>query len=776
MSNPQFNGVNLSQYPVIQNSLIQNSLAESPEAFEEEEELDLRQISRVIRRRGWLMLGVGLVVSFVVGSKLTQELPIYREYFQLQVQPPGTDVSNPLEGAQKLVSGFSMGDSDVSYYDTQIAILLSNKLLLPIVEQVNQDFLSNKANKDFFQNGNPKKQFDLEHLLSNLKVTQSKKTQILNIIFQDKDPRLVEFVLHKLAKAYLDYTLEDQSLKSAQRLSFVDKQIPAIKQKLIVLQRQLQQFRLQTNFVDPQAQGSVISSGLIQLNQGKLENEAALSQSVALYNNLRQQLRIGEQQAIALSALTESPRYMGLLNQSREIDSKIAAASARYTEDNIIIQQLKTERENLLPLLTQEAKTALRGFPVDSTEFINNFVSPNSIRSSLIQQLLVATNQVQQARARQQSLAVSQKQMRQYIRDFANGAGKYAELQGEIEISTQSLSSLLTAKQLLEVESAKKFIPWRLISDIQTPTRPYSNLLRNLLISLIAGIFTGVAAGLLAESLDRSFHTPEEVAEDTGLPVLGTIPFQLRMPRFDKKTFKAFEQKPSDWTAFLEAFAFLYTNLFFLRERRACRSFVITSAIPGEGKSTNAFFLAQSAANMGQKVLLVDGDRYFPQQQRWSFLAKIHGQEVEFQPEDLPPAINDMENQIVPSLLSKNLYVIKAAGKWFNPAELVNSRSLSMFIKKWEAEFDLILVDSPPILGLSDTKLLANQTDGVLLVVRLDKTSRDLTKEVLLELKISNIPIWGIVANGAKHANRKDYYYYNYYRKAKAANKELFPF
>ncbi|MFM7439759.1 MAG: hypothetical protein ACKO2V_14360, partial [Snowella sp.] len=79
----------------------------------------------------------------------------------------------------------------------------------------------------------------------------------------------------------------------------------------------------------------------------------------------------------------------------------------------------------------------------------------------------------------------------------------------------------------------------------------------------------------------------------------------------------------------------------------------------------------------------------------------------------------------------------------------------------------------PPLLGIADTKLLANQTDGVLLVVRLDKTSRDLTKEVLLELKMSNIPIWGIIANGAKNSNRRDYYYYNYYRKAKATNAQL---
>jgi capsular exopolysaccharide synthesis family protein len=773
MSNPQSNGINLSDYPLIQNSFSQNSVNQAPEAFEEDnEELDLRQISKVIRRRGWLMLGVGLAVTFLVGSRLVSRPPIYQEKFQLLVQPPGTDMSNPLAGIQSLTAGLNLG-KDVSYYDTQIQILVSNKLLLPIVDQVNQEFFEDTANRENFQGDNPLKTFDLEFLLRNLKVTQSRDTQILEVSFQDKDPKLVEFVLRALSNAYLAYTLEDQNIKSAQQLSFVDKQIPAIKKQLASLQKQLQEFRLTTNFIDPQSQGNVISSSLIALNQGKQQNEAQLNQSIALYNNLRQQLGIDEQQAIALSALTESPRYMGLLNQLREIDSKMAAASARYTDDNIIIQQLQTERENLLPLLSQETQIALKGLPIDSTQFQSKFVSPNSIRLNLTQQILVAANQVKEAKARQESLEATERQMRQYIRDFANASGRYAELTGEIEIGTRSLTSLLSAKQLLEVESAKQFIPWRLVSEIRTPQKPYSQLLRNLLLSLLAGIVAGAAIGLLAESLDRSFHTPEDVTEETGVSVLGTIPFQPGMTDFKVKAFKIFDQKKSDWTGFMEAFSFLYTNLFFLRERRSCRSFVVTSAIPGEGKSTNAFFLAQSAAKIGQKVLLVDGDRYFPQQQRWSLLAKVHGKEPEVPFEELPEA---SDNQIIPSLMSENLYVIRAAGKWFNPTELVSSKSLAMFIKQWEEEFDLILVDSPPLLGISDTKLLANQTDGVLLVVRLDKTSRDLTKEVLLELKMSNIPIWGIIANGAKNSNRRDYYYYNYYRKAKAANAQLSPF
>ncbi len=760
MSDPQLNGVNLSRYPLIENPLIQQQ-----EAFEEEDELDLRQLSKIIRRRGWLMGFVGVGVSLLVAYKLMQSPPIYKESFQLQIQLPGAESANPLATAQNLLTGSNLG-RDVSYYETQIELLLSSKLLSPIVTQVNKEYLKNSVNKAYSQGDNPQKEFTLDHLSKQLKINRAKETQVLEISFQNKDPKLVRFVLERLSQAYLSYSLEEQKTKSRQQLSFVDKQIPPIKQRLASLQQEMQKFRLKTSFIDPQAQGQVISQSLIELNKGKQENEAALNQAIASYNTLRQQLGINANQAIALNALTESPRYMGLLNQLREIDSKLASASTRFTDENIIIQQLKAERENLLPLLRQEASIALKGLPVNADQFSRDFVSPNSIRSNLVQQLLAANNQLRQMQARQQSLTVTEQQMRQEIQKFANSAGRYAELTGEIEIASQSLKSLLEARQLLEVEAAKQFIPWKLISEIRTPEKPESQLMRSLLLALLAGIVSGVAVGLLAESLDRSVHTPEELTEETGIAVLGTIPFQPNLPRFQSQKAIQGEQLPSNWTGFLEAFSFLYTNIFFIRERKSCRSFVITSAIPGEGKSTNAFYLAQSAANMGQKVLLIDGDRYFPQQQRWSLLAKAFGGHNAINPIEIK---NDKNHVINPTQMAENLYVIQAAGKWFNPSELVNSRSLAKFIQKWETEFDLILVDSPPILGLSDTKLLANQTDGVLLVVRLDKTARDLVKEVVLEAKLSNIPIIGLVANGAKHANRKDYYYYNYYRKAQAA-------
>ena len=324
------------------------------------------------------------------------------------------------------------------------------------------------------------------------------------------------------------------------------------------------------------------------------------------------------------------------------------------------------------------------------------------------------------------------------------------------------------------METAKSFTPWRLVSDIHLPEKPESQLIRNILLSLMAGLTAGGAAGLLAESLDRTFHTPEELTEETGLNVLGTIPYQpslfglKKRPRAIEISQKAIPQ----WTAFLEAYSFLYTNLFFIRERSPWRSLLVSSSVPNEGKSTTAFYVAQAAANMGQRVLLVDGDRYFPQQEKWALLAKLGN--IQKHEASEPMLLNDADesnftqnSSAAPIKLAYNLDVLVSDQKALNPAELVTSRSLHQMIDSWKPQYDVIIIDAPPLLGLSDTKLLASQADGVLLVVRLDQTSRDLVKESILELKMSNIKVFGVVANAVKHANRRDYYYYNYYRQSK---------
>ena len=757
MSEPSSNGINLTQKPLVQHLLLQQP-PQFKEEQEDEEEIDLKGITQIVRRRGWWMLAVGSVVSGLVGWYLFQKPPVYKESFQLLIPPPNADsLSNPILGEIASMSGVG---GDNAYYGTQLQILVSNILLTPVVEQLRQQ-------KQFFEDYEQRQTFTLKDFLRRLQVTKSKDTQIVEILYEANSPEEVKFVLTRLASTYLRHAINAKTRQSDQKLLFVDQQIPVINQRILLLQKRLEQFRLKNDFIDPINQGGVIADGLKELNRAKQINNAELKDAIAFYQNLSKQLGISQQQAIILNALNESPRYGNLLTKLQEVDTKLATTSTRFTEDSPIIQQLQIERQSLLLLIRQAVKNALKNLPINADQFndqlVGQLVEPNSLRQNLTQQLLMAANQVKRLQARQTALNLNEQQLRQQVQDFAHSAGGYAELAGALEIENKSLASLLTARQVLQIESAKSFSPWELVSQIRMPEEPESRLARNILLSLLAGLVSAVAIGIILENSYTKLQTSEDLARLTESKILGTIPllksishlkYSKNLQAFDRSLKKELES----WVSFLESYAFLYTNLFFLRQKQNKAIFVISSASPGEGKSTTSFFLAQAAAKMGHKVLLVDGDRYFPQKEYWQTLAKTnqsHSSVSSF-PDFDPQTIHGKGMNA--EKLRDNFYMIQYEN--LSLSMMMEEKELQKVINDWKSEFDLILIDAPPILGISDTKLIANQSDGILLVARMGYTDQNLIKEALLELKLSNLPVMGLIINGSTDNSRREYYKY----------------
>jgi capsular exopolysaccharide synthesis family protein len=267
------------------------------------------------------------------------------------------------------------------------------------------------------------------------------------------------------------------------------------------------------------------------------------------------------------------------------------------------------------------------------------------------------------------------------------------------------------------------------------------------------GLLAGGAVAMLVENLDRTYHNPEDLARDFDKTLLGVIPFEGKLKAIAQKS-----KVKNDKTNFLEAFSILYSNLFFLGQKQTCRSFIITSATSGDGKSTVSFFLALAAAKLGQRVLLVDGDRYFPQGKIWKQLAESFKADLDF------PEVQSEDSRLQQynfEVLANNLLYFKTKDDAMEPKQLMSSTSLFTLIQQWQASFDIILIDTPPILGISDAKLIASKTDGVLLVVRLEQTIKDSIRLALHELNLGNLNLLGLVANGAKRYGSG--YYYNYY-------------
>lgn len=276
----------------------------------------------------------------------------------------------------------------------------------------------------------------------------------------------------------------------------------------------------------------------------------------------------------------------------------------------------------------------------------------------------------------------------------------------------------------------------------------------------IAGVLAGVGTAIIAGKLDNKYHSPEELQNDIGQTFLGTIPYHKEL-----KT--AITQLSRNGTlansAYWEAYISLQTNLDFLEPDKILKSLVISSTLPGEGKSTITLYLAKVAAAMGKRVLLVDADMRNPTVHRyvesltntWGLSNAISGGA---EAQDLIQTLPEEEN----------LSVLTAGQTPPNPARLLASGKMRDLLLDFQTKYDLVIIDTPPLHGFADAKYLASQTDGLMMVVGLDKTEKPAVRQVLNDLEVSHINLLGIVANGVKgYKSSYSGYYDHYYNKGK---------
>jgi polysaccharide biosynthesis transport protein len=195
---------------------------------------------------------------------------------------------------------------------------------------------------------------------------------------------------------------------------------------------------------------------------------------------------------------------------------------------------------------------------------------------------------------------------------------------------------------------------------------------------------------------------------------------------------------------FIEAFRSLNANLRLLSGSNSIRSLVISSPAPGDGKSTVALNLAQAAAAMGQRVLLVDADLRWPQIEAKLGLSGSTGL-TDLLASDLTP-----DSVIKSSQAEANLFVITAGSHTTDPLRLLSSKKMLSLMSQWRMAYDLVIYDTPPLLGLADSSLLAGYTDGMLLIVGISHTDQSEFKQALQGLQMAGTPILGVVANQVK--------------------------
>lgn len=340
-----------------------------------------------------------------------------------------------------------------------------------------------------------------------------------------------------------------------------------------------------------------------------------------------------------------------------------------------------------------------------------------------------------------------------------NERDRLERLATRYQTTYNNLSKSLEDLRLAEAQTSDNIVLTTPAQPSSTPIRP--RVINNSVLALVLGALLGLAIAFLIEYLDDTVKTPDQIRDFTGLPTLGTVvlltgdsPNERLVARLAPKSLGA------------EAYRVLRTNLQFSSLDKTLTTLACTSAQPGEGKSTTIANLAVVMAQADKRVILVDADLRRPSINRLlklpnsvglstALLDKVRSPEVYLQDTDVP-----------------NLRVMTTGPIPPNPAEMLNSARMHEMIEFLKSQADIVLFDTPPVLAVADTSILASQVDGTLLVVWTGKTRADLLVQASERLQSVGGMQLGVVLN--KLAQRKSGYYYNtyYYYASRYENEE----
>ncbi|MBD2448278.1 polysaccharide biosynthesis tyrosine autokinase [Nostoc sp. FACHB-152] len=671
-----------------------------------EDELDIRQFFSVLRRRVLLISGVTAVVVTVATPKEEKTSPVYVGAFEILTKPITKESKVIASAPQTIPSVNKTSSLEISNTNTETAIkvLRSPQVIQPIVDQLKSKY----------------RYIDYDALVGDL-VIKSSVPNILNVQYASSDQKLADEVSKLLADAYLQYSLKETQLNVNQAIEYVNKKIKSTQLQVNNLQKQLHNLQTKNNLIAPAQRYQELTSQVASLQQQQRENRLQLEELVVRYQDLQKELAKNPGERASNSLLTQNVRYQQILDRIQAIDIEIAQKSAVYLETHPEIIILKEKKAYLLPLLTGE-EIRVQG---------------------------ELQSQIRSLSARDQFFDEQIKTLNQDINNLVNVSHDYDNIQQQLQIAKSGLAQYTAKQQELEIEKSQKQQPWVLLDQkltpVNQPAATSESGQRNLAIEGALGLLLGIGAALVVDKLSNIFYSAQELKKNIKLPLLGTVPLKKEL-NVSPQTHISRRLQKTNRASLSEIFYSLYTKIMFLGSDDRIRSLVISSAGQGDGKSTVAVHLAQAAAAMGQRVLLVDANLRCPSLHHRLGILNVQGL-TEVISQDL-----DWQNIIERSPIEENLYVMTSGVIPPDSVRLLASQKMQHLMYELQANFDLVIYDTPSLLGLPDAHLLASNTNGMLLVAGLGQLKRNALKQVLTDIEISGTPLLGMIANKSKDA------------------------
>lgn len=719
------------------------------------------QLLSVLVRRRVILIGVLLSCLVIATLSSLRKDETYRSSMQLLVEPNYNQNPQVLRGGPGDGRNNEPVFSDIDYA-TQVRLMQSPILVERAVTVLLPEY----------------PEISIDEIRSGLAVSRVVETEdeidtkILQVDYTSENPNKARRVLEVMQDVYSNYNLEQQQIRLQNGLAFIDEQLPEVRADLANAERALRQFREQQIVVNPEQQAAEIVQALNAIANQRRVTQAEFRDTQARFNNIQQQLDRSPSNALLASRLSQSQRFQNLLGELQTIQLEIARQRVTYSDNAPPLRSLLTQLDKQRDLLQQEAERVLGDAAQvqSSDDNLMEMAQLGQTDLNLVGQLVDTQSALVGLSSRDQSLAESEARLKQQLNQFPQLISEYNRLQPDITTKQETLQQLLTARQELGVEIAQGGYNWQIVEEPEDGYQTGPNVKTDIMMGGIAGLFLGIVLAFVTEGLDNKIRTAKQLRELGRVPQLGSLPW------FEpSKTFKQtivgniplsshfFSNDSSamygdsymfqvlQWLPFREALDLLYKNIQLFNPNRVSTSLAITSSLANEGKSTTALGLAITAARLHQRVLLIDADLRDPTLHRTLGVSGDAGLTSILE--------NPSENASVyaVSLVDCTFDFLPAGDISSDPVRLLSSQAMHDILRGFEQQYDLVILDSSPVLGVVDALQTASVSRSTLLVSRIGLVSQSEVTDAIALLERFNLV--GLVANGDRSANFSSYPY-----------------
>lgn len=744
----------------------------------ETEGFSLRRLLSILRRRKFLIAGVMFIITSITVMMVSQITPLYSASTKIVVEPNRQNVVD----IESVVSGLT---PDYYTNETEAEVIQSRELAFQAVDrlQLTKSPLFNpilwepepglfesliKAGKVFLLSiiGTPEDILELENeesaaeeevhplmtwepeeresylrelaagqYLGGLSVTPSNISRVITISYTSSDPVFTALAANTTAELYILDQLTDRGEATSRAGDFLSSRVNELRQRVIEQEQEIARYRADAGIIETGGI-TVYQQQLARVNEELAEARIALSETEARLAQVKELLESGAGLETA-AAVLNSALIGRLREQEAEVIRKLSEFQTQLRPGHPRLQLAENELQDLRGAIEREVQ---------------------KVASNM-------RNEVQIARVREAN-----------IRSELARIEAILEEQGQAQATVQSLTSELSAnRQLYEtflerlketdvLEGTEQEADARIISRATVPGGPFFPKKRLMIAAAIAfSAVVGFALAFVAEFMDSGFRSTAQLEGQSGVAALGMVPALQRGQSEGKRPHEFALARPN--STYGEAIRSVRTGLMLSSVDKPPRTILVTSSIPGEGKTSTALSIAITAAKSGQRVCILDCDLRNSSLHVYMDVPNQRGLS------DYLAGQAELED-VIEIHPSSTMHYVTAGSRAPNPTDMLSSDEMRQLIIRLGEMYDMVVFDTPPLMAVSDALVLMRDVDRTLFLVRWEKTRRETVLAGVKQALEAGANLAGTVltqVNVKKHASYdygdSGYYYYGSYRK-----------